>query len=125
MASKTDHYSWHSQRVINSALSFIFILFSFCVTLLHGIFVPARFGFNITQFAWRSRFQVSATERSKCSVVLLFRHNFMFLKTQKHSKHLGINTAMGRRRHEFKLLLKNKEIMPCHTRAKHVQYDHE
>ena len=41
---------------------------------------------------------MSATE---CSVVLLFRHNFFF--SVKHSKHSRIYTAMGQRRHEFKL----------------------
>ena len=56
-----------------------------------GIFVPASLCFKI--------FQVSATECSKCIVVLLFRHNLIFVSPFKHPKHSGTNTAMGARRH--------------------------
>ena len=70
-------------------------------THCRGIFVPASVVVCIVFYSPSDGglkvFQVSATEYSAYSVhvVLLFRYNLMFVSPQKHSKHLGIKSAMG------------------------------
>ena len=79
-------------KKINEKIIIIIII----IIIIYGNLTPASIMFYLTFHLLSDRgFIVSATEYCECSVVLLFRHHFMFLRKSAGFKHSGINTVMG------------------------------